>query len=246
MLVPTAVLAALTLAIGLGAGPLYDLSDRAGGRPGRPEPLHRGGARTMRLQPSSSCSPPSGCCSGARRQLANIVTGVLVGTALVMLVPGLRGTEAAARHSADRHRPAARALPRRPDPLEHRADPRDHRPAVAHPHRHRRRRAAGLLDELDGDHQPAEHSRRDDAGRHDARSGGALRARAAPRGCRGGARETFGGSPTCRPAPRSPRRRGTHRDRDRLCGARAGRRAVRWPCHRRTVPLGSRSSASTA
>ena len=29
MLVPTAVLAALTLAIGLGAGPLYDLSDRA-------------------------------------------------------------------------------------------------------------------------------------------------------------------------------------------------------------------------
>ena len=28
MLVPTAVLAALTLAIGLGAGPLYDLSDR--------------------------------------------------------------------------------------------------------------------------------------------------------------------------------------------------------------------------
>ena len=29
MLAPTAVLAVLTLAIGVGAGPLYDLSDRA-------------------------------------------------------------------------------------------------------------------------------------------------------------------------------------------------------------------------
>jgi multicomponent Na+:H+ antiporter subunit D len=29
MLAPTAVLAILTLAIGVGAGPLYDLSDRA-------------------------------------------------------------------------------------------------------------------------------------------------------------------------------------------------------------------------
>jgi multisubunit Na+/H+ antiporter MnhE subunit len=59
--------------------------------------------------------------------IANIVTGVLVGTALVMLVAGLRGTKQPLVIRPARHRPAARA------------------PAIAHPHRHRRRRAAGLL-----------------------------------------------------------------------------------------------------
>ena len=48
MLVPTAVLAVLTLAIGVGAGPLYDLSDRAAVDLVDPTPLPRGGAAAVR------------------------------------------------------------------------------------------------------------------------------------------------------------------------------------------------------
>ena len=120
--------------------------------------------------------------------VANIVTGVLVGTALVMLVPGLRGTK---QPLVIRPIAIARLLGHFLVDLI-RSNIVLTREIIAP--RSRIHTAIvgvelpGCSDELlTADHQPAGTRARDDAGRDDRRSGGALRARAAPRGCRGGA-----------------------------------------------------------
>ena len=93
MVVPTAVLAVLTLAIGLGAGPLYRLSDRAADRPRRPHRVSRRrarGGRTMTSIGAVVALAVIWVLLWGTASPANILSGLVVGTLLVLVVPGLR------------------------------------------------------------------------------------------------------------------------------------------------------------
>ena len=76
MVVPTAVLAALSLAIGVAAGPLYDLSERAAADLIDPVQLHRGGARAMRTIGYALGLAAIWVLLWMRASPANVITGL--------------------------------------------------------------------------------------------------------------------------------------------------------------------------
>ena len=109
MVVPTAVLAALTLLIGVGAGPLYDLSDRAAADLARPDGLPRGGAGAMRAVAFAVGLAAIWVLLWGSASPANVLSGLAVGMAArAASSPGLRRPGGRVRDPAGRHRPARR------------------------------------------------------------------------------------------------------------------------------------------
>ena len=247
--------------IGVAAGPLYDLSDRAAADLVDPSAYRRGGARAVRARRRTSSGWPSiWVLLWGSASPANVLGGLLVGgAARAASSPAC----AAPRPASVRVRPLAIArlvghvLVARRCASNVVLTREVLSPRHAHPHRRRRRAAARLLRRAaHADLQPLALTPGHDAARARPGPDRAVRPRAPPRRRRGRCAATSCASPTspcgpsARPRPSPPRtrylrRREAARDRRRL------RRAVGWPprcsstacCAGRRSPTGS--SAST-